>query len=154
MVKYRFLSNDELSGLEEELKQFLITNQLYAEEWEKLNKENPEKAKEVIGLFSNMILDKVYEKTKYLLHLSEKKIKAFFFTEEKAIMIGLDYAGGDSIPKEDTMTFIQNNLSDFKIYSANKAFAKEERNQEVYNLVKVGAEKVDEIWFDFFKKLI
>ena len=42
-MKYRNLTLEELKHLEEELKQFLILNHVYAEEWETLNKENPTK---------------------------------------------------------------------------------------------------------------
>ena len=60
MVKYRYLTDQELQEFEEEFKHFLIANGLHAEEWEKLNNEDPDKAIEVVGLFSNLILDKVY----------------------------------------------------------------------------------------------
>ena len=118
MVKYRFLTDDELIALEVEFKQFLITNGLHDDEWRVLNKDYPKKAEEVVGLFSDLILDKVFTQTKYLMHHSNDKIKVFYFTTSKAIMIGLDFEGEDVIPEEGLMSFIKSNLSKFKIYTS------------------------------------
>ena len=153
MVKYRFLTDDELMALEVEFKQFLITNGLHDDEWRVLNKDYPKKAEEVVGLFSDLILDKVFTQTKYLMHHSNDKIKVFHFTTSKAIMIGLDFEGEDVIPEEGLMDFIKSNLSNFKIYTASKDYKKDLRNKEIFALVRNGAEKVDEKWFDFFSKL-
>ena len=54
MVKYRFLTDDELIALEVEFKQFLITNGLHDDEWRVLNKDYPKKAEEVVGLFRDL----------------------------------------------------------------------------------------------------
>ncbi len=153
MVKYRFLTDAELSELEAEFKQFVITNGLHDDEWRALNKNNPEKAKEVVGMFSDLILDKVFSQAKYLMHHSNDKIKVFHFTSSKAIMIGLDFEGDEVIPEDDLMDFITDNVSKFKIYSASKNYEEDVRNTEIYALVRNGAEKVDEKWFDFLSKL-
>lgn len=153
MVKYRFLTDEELAELETEFKQFLISNGLHDDEWRLMNTSAPEKAQKVVGLFSDLILDKVFSQTKYLYHHSNDKIKVFSFTEKKAVMIGLDYEGSGFIPEEEQVEFIKSNLSDFKIYSASKEYPNENRNAEVYSLVKNGAEKVDSTWFEFLSSL-
>lgn len=153
MPKYRFLTTEELAELENEFKQFLITNHLYDEEWAELNKANPEKAIEVAGLFSDLVLDKVFESTKYLMHYSPKKLKFFLFQEKLAILIGLDYEGELEIPENDIFSFIKNNISDFYHFTGSKSFKKEDRNQEIYGLVKAGAQKIDQELFDFVQKL-
>ena len=153
MVRYRFLTDEELIELEVEFKQFLITNGLHDDQWRALNINHPTKAKEVVGMFSDVILDKVFSQTKYLLHHSNDKIKIFNFTASKAIMIGLDFEGKKFIPEKGLMDFIRNNISKFKIYKASKDYDKVLRNKEIYALVRNGAEKVDEKWFDFFSEL-
>jgi len=45
-MKYRILTADELVHFEEELKQFLIVNGVHGDEWEKMNRETPERAVE------------------------------------------------------------------------------------------------------------
>jgi hypothetical protein len=153
MVKYRFLTDQELSELEAEFKQFVITNGLHDDEWRSLNENAPESAKEVVGMFSDLILDKVFSQTKYLMHHSNDKIKVFQFTTTKAIMIGLDFEGEEVIPEEGLMDFISANVSKFNIYTASKDYIEDLRNKEIYALVRNGAEKVDENWFEFLSKL-
>lgn len=153
-MKYRFLSDEELSSLEDEFKQFLITNHLYAEEWEELNKTNPEKARDVVGMFSDLVLEKVYSKTKCLLHHSANKLKVFSFQDEMALLIGLDYSGEGIIPEDGLLEFIQERKNDFEVFSASKKFTKENRNSEVYSLVKNGAVKIEPDFFSVLSKLV
>jgi hypothetical protein len=61
-MKYRMLSDEELQALEPELKEFLIVNGFDGEVWEQLNREQPEKAVALVGLFSDIVLEKVYKK--------------------------------------------------------------------------------------------
>lgn len=50
------LTEEELSHFSEELKHFLIVNGIHAEEWEMMNRQNPEKACELVGVFSDTVL--------------------------------------------------------------------------------------------------
>tara|TARA_B100000795_G_C22802949_1_gene442940 strand:+ start:863 stop:1327 length:465 start_codon:yes stop_codon:yes gene_type:complete len=153
MVKYRFLTDEELKELETEFKQFMISNGLHDDEWRAINKNTPKKAKEIVGMFSDLILEKVFAQTKYLLHHSNDKIKVFYFTAEKAVMIGLDFEGEAIIPKDELIAFVKANVGKFQIYTASKSYETGDRNNEIFALVKNGAEKVDEYWFDFLSKL-
>ena len=65
-MKYRMLTSEELTHLEEELKQFLIINHVYKEEWERMNLDTPETAQDLVGLFSDQVLQRVYENISYL----------------------------------------------------------------------------------------
>ena len=65
-MKYRMLTADELVPFEEELKQFLIVNGVHGDEWEQMNRDTPEKAIELVELFSDTVLQKVYEKIEFL----------------------------------------------------------------------------------------
>ena len=153
MVKYRYLTDEELHDFEEEFKHFLIANGLHTEEWERLNNEDPDKAIEVVGLFSNLILDKVYDNVKFVLHVGQKDLKAFKFYDDRAVLIGVDYKGKHDFPKNDILKFIAENASDMLIYSTSKSFSKENRNQEVHFLVKLGGDMSDGQVFDFLYKI-
>ncbi len=65
-MKYRVLRQEELQALEEEFKQFLIVHGIYTETWEELNCEQPEKAIQLIEIFSDTVLQKVYEKIRFV----------------------------------------------------------------------------------------
>jgi len=153
MAKYRFLSDEELKELEEEFKHFLITNGLHTEEWEEMNKNEPNKAIDIVGLFSDLVLEKVYDKTDYLLHIGAKDLKAFKFLKEKVVLLGIEYKGEGTIPLENTLEFIAENASDMLIFSTGKSFTEEIRNKEVHFLVQSGAFVSDSLIFDFLKEI-
>ena len=48
MAKYRLLSSDELKALEKEFVEYLVVNGITADEWERLKKEENDKAKDPI----------------------------------------------------------------------------------------------------------
>lgn len=153
MPKYRFLSDEELKGFEDEFKQFLIANGLHKEEWEAMNKNDPDKAIDIVGLFSDLILDKVYDKTEFVLHCSDKQIMAFKFTKEKALLLAVEYKGDDVIDTERPLEFIKNNASEMLIYGTSKTFNASDRNKEVNLLVQGGAVASDNSVFDFLAEI-
>ncbi len=149
MVKYRYLTDGELREFEEEFKHFLIANGLHSEEWEKLNNEDADKAIEIVGLFSNLILDKVYDNTKFVVYVGQKDLKAFKFYDDKAVLIGIDYKGEYEFSKDNIFKFIADNASQIHIYSTSKSFPKQKRNEEIHFLVKLGGNISDGKLFDF-----
>ena len=149
MVKYRYLTDGELREFEEEFKHFLIANGLHSEEWEKLNNEDADKAIEIVGLFSNLILDKVYDNTKFVVYVGQKDLKAFKFYDDKAVLIGIDYKGEYEFSKDNIFKFIADNASQIQIYSTSKSFPKQKRNEEIHFLLKLGGNISDGKLFDF-----
>ena len=153
MAKYRYLTDEELKDFEDEFKHFLIANGLHAEEWKKLNDEDPDKAIEIVGLFSDLILEKVYDKAKHLVYIGKKDLKAFKFYDKKALLIGVDYNGELEFPKDNLLQFIAENSSEMLIYSTSKSFSRENRNKELHFLLDLGGTICDEQIFDFLFRI-
>ena len=65
----------------------------------------------------------------------------------------MDYKGKHEFPNDDILKFIADNASDMVIYSTSKTFLKENRNQEVHFLVKLGGNMSDGKVFDFLFKI-
>jgi hypothetical protein len=86
-MKYRLLTDEELRLLEDDLKQFLVVNQVYKEEWEEMNKSKPDVALEMIELFSDNVLQIVYEKVKFLEHRTTDSCFVFNCGAEKLELI-------------------------------------------------------------------
>lgn len=91
------LNNEELNAFEEELKQFLIVNGVHAEEWEAMNKKNPEKAVELVELFSDTVLQRVYEKINFLEFRSEESCIVFHCTKEQIELIAINRKEGTKV---------------------------------------------------------
>ena len=145
-MKYRSLTDDELSELEEEFKHFLITNNVYTEEWEKLNKTKDKKVQELVEMFSDIVLDKALKNIKFLEHITPQDIKSFKCEEDKMVLIGV-------ASKNQNIDFTKDTLADFKdeldIFKTTKPYNKE-REMEVYELLSSGCSIINE---ERFKKL-
>jgi hypothetical protein len=94
-MKYRMLNNEELISLEEDLKAFLIVNGIDGSTWENINKTKPEKAIELVEMFSDLVLQKVYEKLEYLEHRTELSCIAHKFSKHK--IEGITIVSNDSL---------------------------------------------------------
>jgi hypothetical protein len=77
MPRFRSLTSTELQELEAEFKQFLIVNQLYDKEWRELAANDPLKAQEFIDLFSDIVLEKTYNKVQGLVQIGQDFIALF-----------------------------------------------------------------------------
>lgn len=88
-MKYRMLSTEELAHFEEDLKQFLIVNGVHGDEWEQMNRETPEKAIELVGLFSDTVLQKVYEKIRFLEFRSADSCLVFHCLSDRMLLIAI-----------------------------------------------------------------
>ena len=61
-MKYRRLTIDELKELEQEFVRFLASNTVTSEDWQAVKTTNPERADQLIDIFSDIVFDKVIDK--------------------------------------------------------------------------------------------
>ena len=145
-MKYRCLSDNELKELENEFKHFLITNNVYTEEWEELNKKKDKKVQELVEMFSDIVLDKALKNIKYLEHITANDIKSFKCEEAQMVLIGIT-------SKNKSLDFTKHTLAEFAddldIFKTSKPYHKE-RELEVFDLLESGCSLIDE---ERFKKL-
>ncbi|MDX2359440.1 MAG: DUF6495 family protein [Crocinitomicaceae bacterium] len=148
-MKYRMLTTEELQVFEEDLKQFLIVNGVHSEEWEEMNKSNVEQATKLVELFSDSVLQKVYEKINFVEHRSVESCMVFKFDEEAMQLISInakeqgvvDLSTPESI--HESLTKKPNNLTIFK---SQKPYDKE-REEEVHEMIEQGCFiSTEEFW--------
>lgn len=146
-MKYRCLTDEELKELEQEFKHFLITNSVYTEEWEKLNKTKDKKVQQLVEMFSDIVLGKALKNIKYVEHLTERDIKVFHCDDQKMSLIGITAV--DSTV--DFTTQDMDELRDIKlnIFKTDKSYNKE-REIEVFELLESGCYIIDQ---DRYKKM-
>jgi ATP/maltotriose-dependent transcriptional regulator MalT len=145
-MKYRCLTDEELKELEQEFKHFLISNNVYTEEWEELNKKKDKRVQELVELFSDVVLDKAIKNIKYLEHITPQGINSFKCNEDQLTLIGVT-------SRNKSIDFTVNTFSDFKdeldIFKTNKPYFKQ-RELEVFDLLQSGCSIINE---ERFKKL-
>jgi len=143
-MKYRCLSNEELAELENEFKQFLISNNVYTEEWELLNKSKDKKVQELVEMFSDIVLDKALKNIKYLEHVTSNDIKSFKCDAKEMVLIGI-------ASKKHNIDFLKDTLADFvdelDIFKTSKPYHKE-REIEVFELLQSGCSIIDKERFN------
>ena len=145
-MKYRILTDEELKELEGEFKHFLITNNVYTEEWESLNIKGDGKVIELVEAFSDIVLDKALKNIVFLEHITPQDIKSFKCEDEQMVLIGI-------ASKNQNIDFTKDALADFKeeldIFKTSKPYHKE-RELEVFDLLQSGCSIINE---ERFKKI-
>lgn len=144
-MKYRCLTDEELKELEEEFKHFLISNNVYTEEWEELNKKKDKKVQLLVEMFSDIVLDKALKNILFLEHITTTDIKVFSCTANEMILIGVT-------SKEGKVDFTTQNMDELSqiplnIFKTEKPYHKE-REAEVFELLQSGCSIIDEERFN------
>jgi len=143
-MQYRRLTEAELDEVEPQFVRFLASNQITADDWEKLKTESPDKVERLIEIFSDIVFDKVLEDVNYLEFKTPHDLKAFHFLEDKAVMNGLKIEGETEVDLTEQMNpkqlsqQLQLTGAKLKLYTAEKEY-KESRKMEIFNLMEGGA---------------
>ena len=137
--KYRELTTLELKELEKEFIDYLIVNGITADDWVKIKEEQQEKAEDIITLFSDVILEGVLRKVRFLEYRSKSDIKAFQCLGEKMILMGMS-TEDEAIDFTDDSVFQNadlNNGKGVKVYTSEKAYSLT-REEELFQMIQSG----------------
>jgi hypothetical protein len=140
-MKYRMLTDEELRHLEEDLKHFLIVNGVHDTQWEAMNRDEPEKAVELVGVFSDTVLQKVYEKLEFLEFRSPDSCLVFHCLPEEQEVIAINRKPGESAVDLSTVEGIHDALTqsidDLSFFRSKKAYT-ETREEAIHQLIESG----------------
>lgn len=139
-MKYRMLTDEELRPLEEDLKHFLIVNGVHDTEWETMNRDEPEKAQALVGVFSDTVLQKVYEKIAFLEFRKEDACFLFHLTPDVQEVIVIDRKNGSEL-NLSTVEGIHHALTqaagELSFFRSSKAYT-ESREETIHKLIESG----------------
>jgi hypothetical protein len=138
-MKYRILTNDELQALEDDFKQFLIVNHVYAEEWEALNQSDLAKALQLVELFSDTVLQRVYERIQFLEFRSADTCIVFYVGNEKIALITIQSKSSevDLSTPESIHHALTKQIDNLQFFRSEREY-KKGREAEVHQLVEQG----------------
>jgi len=88
-LKYRRLHAEELEALRDDFIQFLAANSITAEDWTQIKAAQPEKADQLLDIFSDIVWEKVLEKINFLEFRWSNQLRLFKFDDEKAEMVNI-----------------------------------------------------------------
>ena len=154
-MKYRILSQEELEILEEDFKAFLIVNGVHNEEWVEMNASNPDQAMQLVELFSDTVLQKVYDKVRFIEHRSEKSCMVFHLKEDKIelISIGAKADGVDLTTPDSIHDAMVKNAEKLSIFKTEKLYSKE-RTLEIHEMLEQGCVNSSEAFWIQLEKVI
>jgi hypothetical protein len=137
-MRFRRLSKEELVPLEEDFIQFLAAHQITAKDWVDLKKNNIPKVDQLVEVFSDIVLEKVFSTIQYLQHRTKDTIRVFYCQEEKITMTGLQISdpSKDLTDAADLALLTQANAIEgkVKLFQIDKVYSKQ-RSDEVFAMM-------------------
>lgn len=148
-MKYRRLTQEELTHLEGDLKAFLIINGIEGEAWEKLNQDSPEKVLQLVDLFSDNVLQTVYEKVNFLEFRRPDSCIVFQMGKTEQALIAINRktdSQHDLSTVEGIHTALTNHINELDFFQSKKAYT-QSREAEIHSLIEQGCVlSVQEFW--------
>jgi hypothetical protein len=152
-MRFRRLSSEELFALETEFKQFLVVHEQYNEEWRYLAENNPEKAEQFIELFSDLVLEKVYNQVSFLVHFSKGMVSFFDMSNDPLKAYHIKCPDHLSLQNETQLeTILSNQFEVLQFYFGEKKLMKDKAD-EVFDLISKGSEVCEDAYFQKYAKL-
>lgn len=155
-MKYKRLTNEELQALEKEFVNYLAAAQITANDWDKMKKNDLQKAEELIDVFSDMVFEKVLSKINYLEYRDKKTLNIFYCTEDGMVIIGLrvkENSPIDLTEKDVLSQWNKSNRDSVNVVKFEKKYSKE-RGLEVFELLQSGCLIVDDKLFNLLKAML
>ena len=147
-MRFRLLSDLELKELSEDFTQFLIVQGLDDETWRKINKENKEKALQIVEVFSDTVFLKVYSKVQFMSFTSEQVFSIFKIKKDAIDLILLKSTDPKLVfnSSEPLESLINNSIGKWELYSSSKQLG-DKVPDEVHQLTLQGCQiESEEIW--------
>ncbi|MEO9258353.1 MAG: DUF6495 family protein [Crocinitomicaceae bacterium] len=154
-MDYRMLSREEMTLFDEDFKHYLIVNGIPNEAWLEMNEKNVSEAQKIVEVFSDVVLQKAYEKIQFLEFRSKQQLMLFSCEKEEIHLIGLsskDEAVDFSTP-EAIQESILNYNSQIQSFRQTKKYSKK-REIELFEMTEQGCVVSTKIFWDKITKLI
>ena len=154
-MKYRMLTTEEMEIFNEDFKHFAIANGVSNEEWVEMNQSDQKKATKLVGLFSDTVLQKVYEKLKFIEHRSPASCLVFKLNESDIDLISLNRKSDkvDLSTAESIHDALVNMSSELTIFRSKKTYSKV-REEEIHEMLTQGCVNSSEAFWILLNKVI
>ena len=154
-MKYRKLTKEQFESLHQEFAQFLATQKIDVDEWNKMKSQNSELVENELSVFSDMVWEDVLNKVEYLEHFSQKSVN-FFKCEKEAIYRTVVTINNNNIDllSEKGFKWLLENPHDPSIdyFKGSKIYSKQ-RNIEIFDLIEKGGQIARGELYEFFNRL-
>lgn len=155
-MKYSRLTKEQFEELHPEFINFLASQQIDKNEWDKIKEEKPEVAEQELDVFSDLIWEGVLTKANYLEHYSKNHIFLFGFDDQQINTIVIKTSQPDiDFLKQEGLQWLSEAVftADVEIKHGGKAFGND-RNGELFDIIKQGAILSEGQLYQQFKEML
>ena len=155
-MKYRRLTKEQFEELHQEFINFLATQSITAEEWQKIKSEQPKVAEEEMDVFSDLVWEGVLGKVEFLENIAPQHMYLFQVKEKTIALIGLklNTTTVDLTNKEGFSWLREHLMSDeVELFNAEKDI-EGDKNLNIFELIERGANITKGELFKYFDQLI
>ena len=156
-MRFRMLNDEELNELSNDFTKFLVVQGIDDDLWRKINKEEKEKAVQIVEIFSDMVLAKVYSNIKYLSFLSNDVFSLFKIEDDTIHLILIKKTKDEIVFQniDDVYSTLKKGINHYELYTSSKAL-KEKILDEIHKLSAQGclvsSQEIWDIFEEFSKK--
>ncbi len=139
-MKYRYLTYQELTVMNEDFSDFLYAEGFSGYDWKVLQDQHSEQALNMLSRYSDETFEKVMQSVKYLEYRSSDQLIAFECLEEDITAIGIkapQQLQFDFTQIQSLSLVEQNFWSGFKCFKEVRPYIKN-REDEVFQLIEAG----------------
>ena len=153
-MKYRKLTKEQFESLHQEFAQFLATQKIDVDEWNKMKSQNSELVENELNVFSDMVWEDVLNKVEYLEHFSQKSVNLFKCEKEAFYRIVIKINKEIDLLSEQGYKWLLENPKDKAVdyLKGSKVYSKE-KNIEIFNLIEKGSQISRGELYEFFNRL-
>ena len=153
-MKYRKLTKEQFESLHQEFAQFLATQKIDVDEWNKMKSQNSELVENELNVFSDMVWEDVLNKVEYLEHFSQKSVNFFKCEKEAVYRIVIKINKEIDLLSEQGYKWLLENPKDKAVdyLKGSKVYSKE-KNIEIFNLIEKGSQISRGELYKFFNRL-
>lgn len=155
-MKYTRLTKEQLEELHQEFINFLATQSITGEEWAEIKANKPKVAEQELDVFSDLIWEGVLEKARYLQNTSPQQLFLFKLAESEMHLIVVKVTDTSiDITTPQGFEWLQGHLNsdEVELFTASKAYS-EDKNKDIFELIRQGAVITEEVLFETFSELI
>lgn len=155
-MKYARLTKEQFEEMHQEFINFLATQSITADEWEKIKKEQPNVAEDEMDLFSDLVWEGVLNKVEYLEHFSPQQVFLFYISQVSINLIAIKVENDAvDITTREGYQWLQTNLMNemVNIYTSSKVLS-DDRNKDIFALIKQGANITKGELYAYFKEMV
>ena len=147
---------EQFEELHQEFINFLATQSITAEEWQKIKSEQPKVAEEEMDVFSDLVWEGVLGKVEFLENIAPQHMYLFQVKEKTISLIGLklNTTTVDLTNKEGFSWLREHLMSDeVELFNAEKDI-EGDKNLNIFELIEKGANITKGELFKYFDQLI